>query len=158
MSEPGSLRQVSESDASHRLLYPELHGERNESATDQHGRRLDHAEGASQPLRSKPREPQPRETATTAEPGRTVCRHSWGMLWSNVAVPARARFDQGVGDAEYETEPHVGCNPRIDDDHEYADEITAQHRVHLRGHVPDQRPLSRRHQREQPARDPRAAE
>jgi L-lactate dehydrogenase complex protein LldF len=60
MSEPRSPRQVSESDVSHRLLHPELRGERNESATDQHGRRLDHAEGASQPLRSRPHEPQPR--------------------------------------------------------------------------------------------------
>ena len=43
----------------HALLHHELHGGVNESATSQYGQRLQHAEGASVPLRSK-REPQPR--------------------------------------------------------------------------------------------------
>jgi L-lactate dehydrogenase complex protein LldF len=60
MSKPTSPLEALEPDAPHNLLYPELHSERNESATDQNGRRLDHAEGTSLPLRPKPRELQPR--------------------------------------------------------------------------------------------------
>jgi len=48
------------SEQPHGLIHPDLRSDRNESATGQDGKRLDHAEGASQPLRSKSREKQPR--------------------------------------------------------------------------------------------------
>ena len=41
------------------ILHPELRGDRDEAPTAPDGHRLDHAEGTSQPLRSRP-EPQPR--------------------------------------------------------------------------------------------------
>ncbi|PPQ33187.1 lactate utilization protein B [Rhodopila globiformis] len=110
------------------LIHPELRSERNESPVGPAGQRLQHAEGTSQPLRSKIRERQPRGAEVN---GRRPIDHEAAAARFIAAPEHEKMHDERLWDLRSKRDAQMHAIPEWEELRELASQIKQHTLAHL---------------------------